>query len=223
MRLGVPRRVQDIVHRGTYAAGAISSTAEDLTTWLQALHGGKVLSSRSYAELIEPSKLADGTPTRYALGTSVAEDRHGLKYIGHNGGGFGFSSEVRWYPGAQLAVVVLTNSEPDEITMTAEDLAAAVIPVPPSSGPFVGDVSALAGTYKGAGPGGDRTMQVTQTAEGPGISVPGTPANPLVWVQNWTFRGRGGTLLTFRRTAHGGPATELEVDTAGDHFILRRQ
>jgi CubicO group peptidase (beta-lactamase class C family) len=223
MRIGVPRRVQDIVHTGTYAAGAICSTAEDMITWLQALHGGKVLPSRSYAELIAPSKLADGTPLRYSMGTSVAEDRRGLKYIGHNGGGFGFSSEARWYPDAQLAVVVLTNSEPDAITVTTEDLAAAVLPTSPSAGPFPGDISSLVGTYKGLGPGGDASIEVTQTLQGLAMSPRGAPANPLVWIEGWRFRGRGGTLLTFRRSANSGPATELEVDTAGDHFILVRQ
>ena len=37
-----PRRAAEIVHTGTYAAGAICSTAEDMIKWLQALHGGKV-------------------------------------------------------------------------------------------------------------------------------------------------------------------------------------
>jgi len=221
MKGGMSGRVPAIVHTGTYAAGALCSTAEDMITWLQALHGGKVLSPRSYAELIAPSKLADGTPLRYSLGTSVAEDRRGLKYIGHNGGGFGFSSEARWYPDAQLAVVVLTNSEPDAITVTTEDLAAAVVPVPPSAGPFSGDI-AFIGTYKGRGPGGDASIEVTQTPQGFAMSVRGGPANPLVWIEGWRFRGSGGTLLTFRRSANNGPATELEVDTAADHFILVR-
>jgi hypothetical protein len=55
------------------------------------------------------------------------------------------------------------------------------------------------------------------------MSARGALSNPLVWIEGWRFRGRGGTLLTFRRSANSGPATELEVDTAGDHFILVRQ
>jgi hypothetical protein len=43
---------------------------------------------------------------------AVREDSHGIKFIGHDGGGFGFSSQTRWYPDARMAVVVLTNSEP---------------------------------------------------------------------------------------------------------------
>src|SRR5206468_2316834 len=41
IRNGAASRVPDIVHTGTYAAGAICSTAGDMIMWLQALHGGK--------------------------------------------------------------------------------------------------------------------------------------------------------------------------------------
>ena len=78
------------MHTATYAAGAICSTAEDLITWLQALHGGKVLTPKSYVEMITPSTLNDGTTLRYSMGLVVGEDSRGLRYIGHDGGGFGF-------------------------------------------------------------------------------------------------------------------------------------
>lgn len=222
MRSGSPRRGPQIVHTGTYAAGALCSTAKDMITWLQALHGGKVLPPRSYAEMIAPSKLNDGTPLRYSLGTVVAEDRRGFRYIGHDGGGFGFSSQVRWYRDGQLTVVVLTNSEPDNITAVTEDLAAAVLPPPRPAGPFKGDASQLTGTYKGPGRGAGMVIDVTQTPEGVAFSFDGAAAELLPWVEGWTFR-RGGALLMFRRSGSSGPATELRFDTVGDHFILKRQ
>jgi D-alanyl-D-alanine carboxypeptidase len=222
MRSGMPRRGPDIVHTGTYAAGALCSTAKDMIRWLQALHGGKVLSPKSYAEMITPSKLNDGTPLCYSMGLLVGEDSHGLRYIGHGGGGFGFSSEARWYPHAKLAVVVLTNSEPDEITAVAEGLAAAVLPVPRPASPFTGDASLLVGKYKGLGHGGDIVVEVTQTQQGIAFSVKGAPAAALPWVEGWTFR-QDSSILTFRRSANSGPATELRYDTGGDHFILKRQ
>lgn len=222
MRSGIPRRGPQIVHTGTYAAGPICSTAEDMVRWLQALHGGKVLSPKSYAEMITPSKLNDGTSLRYSMGLTVAEDSRGFRYIGHNGGGFGFSSEARWYSDAQLAVVVLTNSEPDAITVATEDLAAAVLPAPRPASPFTGDASLLIGKYTGLGPGGDTVIEVTQTPAGIALSIRGGPAAPLSWVEDWTFR-RSSSLLTFRRSASGGPAPDLLFDTFGDHFILKRQ
>jgi hypothetical protein len=194
-----------------------------MLAWLRALHGGKVLTPRSYQEMIAPSQLDDGTPLRYGMGLTVAEDSRGLKYIGHNGGGFGFSSEARWYTDGPLAVVVLTNSEPDEVTMVAESLAAALLPVPPAPSPFTGDASLLAGTYRGIGQNGDLVVDVTQTPQGIAFSVEGRPAGgALIWVENWTFR-RNTVRLTFRRSGNSDPAAELRFDTGGDHFILKRQ
>ena len=144
------------------------------------------------------------------------------RFIGHGGGGFGFSSVTRWYPEAKLAVVVLTNSEPDEMTAVTERLAAAVLPAPRPAGPFTGDASLLVGSYKGPGRGKDMVIEVTQTPQGIAFSFDGAVAGPLPWVETWTFR-RGSSLLTFRRSTTSGPATELRFDTGGDHFILKRQ
>ena len=124
MRPGFPGRIAPVIHTATYAAGAICSTAEDMITWLQALHGGKVLTPKSYVELITPSTLNDGTTLRYSMGLFVGEDSRGLRQIGHDGGGFGFGAVANWYPDAQLAVVVLTNSEPTNIRVVSDDLAA---------------------------------------------------------------------------------------------------
>ena len=167
MRNGISRSSRDpIVHTATYAAGAICSTAEDLITWLQALHGGKVLTPKSYAEMITPSKLNDGTTLRYSMGLVVGEDSRGLRYIGHDGGGFGFSSQTRWYPDAQLAVVVLTNSEPDDIDRGGRRSRGRSAAAPPPVRPFTGDASLLVGTYKGPGRGGEMVIEVTQTPQG---------------------------------------------------------
>jgi len=221
IRNGAVRREPDIVHTATYAAGAICSTAGDMVTWLRALHGGKVLSSKSYAELITPAKLNDGTSLRYGMGTTVAEDSHGLRFIGHNGGGFGFSAEARWYPDAQLAVVVLTNSEPDAITVATEAIAAAVLPPPPAPGQLTGDPAPLVGKYKGPSHGGDMIVVVTQGPQGATFSINGQPAETLPWIERWTFRKRD-VLLSFRASANSNQADELRFDTGGDHFILKR-
>jgi hypothetical protein len=192
-----------------------------MITWLQALHGRKVLSPKSYAELIAPAKLNDGTSLRYGMGTVVAEDSHGHRYIGHNGGGFGFSSEARWYPDAQLAVVILTNSEPDAITVATEGIAAAVLPPPRAAGQFTGDPSQLLGKYKGPAHGGDMVVIVTPVPHGVVFSINGQPAETLPWVEGLTFRKRD-VLLTFRPDTASHQAAELRFDTGGDHFILKR-
>ena len=220
IRNGATTRVPDIVHTATYAAGAICSTVSDMITWLQALHGGKVLSPKSYAELIAPAKLNDGTSLRYGMGTTVGEDSHGLRYVGHNGGGFGYSSEARWYPDAQLAVVVLTNCEPDAITAATEGIAAAVLPPAHAIAQFTGDPSRLVGKYKGPGHGGDMLVVVSQSPQGLAVSIQGQPAETLAWLENLTFR-KGDALLSFRLGATSDRAAEVRFDTGGDHFILK--
>ena len=222
MRSGMPRRAPDIVHTGTYAAGAICSTAVDMVTWLQALHGGKVLTPRSYADMTSPTRLNDGTPTRYGMGIGVWTDRRGLREIGHDGGGFGFSSQAWWHPDSQLAMVLLTNSEPDNTNAITEALAADVLGPSRTAGPFMGDASELIGTYKGQGRGKEMVIGVSQAPEGLAVSVDGEPARALQWVEGWTFR-LPIPLLTFRRSGNSGPASELRFDTGGDHFILKRQ
>jgi CubicO group peptidase (beta-lactamase class C family) len=222
MRSGRPILVPPIVYTGAQGSGGICSTVEDVITWLKALHGGKVLTPKSYAEMIKPATLNDGTRLRYSMGLIVAEDANGSRFIGHGGGGFGFSSVTRWYPEAKLAVVVLTNSEPDEMTAVTERLAAAVLPAPRPPRSFQGDASLLVGSYKGRGGAKDMVIDVTQTPQGIAFSFDGVAAAPLPWVETWTFR-RGIELLTFRRSTTSGPATELRFDTGGDHFILKRQ
>ncbi len=168
-----------------------------------------------------PATLNDGTRLRYSMGLFVGEDSHGLKFVGHGGGGFGSSSQTGWYPDARMAVVVLTNSEPDDTTAVADNLAAAVLPPPPVR-PFTGDASLLVGTYKGPGRGRDMVVEATQTPQGIAFTIVGAAAGPLPWVESWTFR-RDAALLTFRKSANGGPAPELRFDTGGDRFILKRQ
>lgn len=222
MRNGVIRRAPSIVHTATYAAGAICSTAGDMVTWLQSLHGGKVMSPRSYEEMIAPYRLTDGTLVRYGMGLIVWNDSRGLKQIGHDGGGFGFSAQAWWHPDAQLAVVVLTNSEPDNTTAIVEALSAAVLPAGPAAADFTGDTSPLVGTYTGHRGRMEMAIAVTPSPDGLAASIDGGAAIPLTWIDGWTFRTLAPH-LTFRRDGNSGPASELRFDTGGDHIILKRR
>jgi len=218
------RRAPLNIHTWPFSAGSLCSTAGDMVTWLRALHGGKVLTPRSYAEMIAPSKLNDGTPLRYAMGLSVGADIRGLKMIGHGGGITGFVSEASWYPDAQMAVVVVMNSAgPISPAAIASELAGTVLPwTPPAAKAFVGDATPLVGKYSGPARGPDMTIEVTSTAQGIALSANGTPARPVQWVDAWTFR-QGNTFVTFKRGGPMGPATELRFDTGGGLFVLKRQ
>ena len=222
---GRVRRAPTNVHTWPFSAGSLCSTAGDLVTWLKALHGGKVLSPKSYAEMITPAKLNDGTVLGYGMGLAVAKDSRGLNAIGHGGGIAGFVTEATWYPDAQAAVVVLMNSngniDPGAI---AGELAAELLPwTRPTMKAFAGDAAPLLGTYKGPSRGRDMTIEVAQGAQGLTASTNGSPPRPLSWVEDWTFR-QGNAVLTFRRAGNNGPATELRFHGgAAAYLILKRQ
>lgn len=105
-----------------FAAGALYSTLDDLLVWQRALHGGQVLSERSYGQMIADHAPADtpserGRPRRVwgyglfvnALGRQVEpsfEDRQ----IYHTGSWAGFRNLMLWQPEEQVAVIVLSNN-----------------------------------------------------------------------------------------------------------------
>ena len=93
-----------------HAAGALVGSAEDLATWGQALHHGKVVSTASYARMITPTKLPDGTAAPYGFGLFLEAVR-GHDSIGHGGGIFGFSTDSLYFPKDDLFIAVLTNSD----------------------------------------------------------------------------------------------------------------
>lgn len=92
-----------------YSAGSLSSSAEDLLIWMQALHSGKVFSDPMYQSMISPGKLNDGTPVSYAKGL-VNFYNYGHKEISHGGAIAGFSSFMQYYPDDDLYIITLVNT-----------------------------------------------------------------------------------------------------------------
>lgn len=89
-----------------YAAGAITSTAQDLYRWSQALDGTKVLSAASKKLLFTPVK--DG----YAYGWTAFTAKMGPDTVAvqeHNGGINGFASYLVRVPKSQQVIVLLDN------------------------------------------------------------------------------------------------------------------
>lgn len=92
------------------AAGALVGDAEDLATWADALHNGKVVNAATYQAMITPTKTSDGKTASYGFGLEI-EDVRGEKAIGHNGGIFGFSTDSIYLPKQKLFVAVFANSD----------------------------------------------------------------------------------------------------------------
>ncbi|MDP5229769.1 MAG: beta-lactamase family protein [Cellulophaga sp.] len=92
-----------------YSAGSLESSTEDLLTWTQALHSGKVLSESMYQSMITPGQLNDGTPVSYAKALANFSN-YGHKEISHGGAIAGFSSFVQYYPDDDLYIITLINT-----------------------------------------------------------------------------------------------------------------
>jgi CubicO group peptidase (beta-lactamase class C family) len=224
MRPDAARRAPYFHYKWPYSAGSLCSSAGNMVAWLKALHGGKVLSPRSYAEMTSASRLADGTPIRYGMGVAVGDDIRGLRVIGHGGAIEGYTAYAGWYPQADLSVVVLMNSQgPVSPSALASELAGAVLPWQrPTTQAFTGDVSPLVGRYAGPSRGQEMQVEVTAAEGGIAIVAGGQPSPPLAWVEGWTFR-TGNTFLTFTREGDSGPATLLRFDQGGGYYMLKRR
>jgi CubicO group peptidase (beta-lactamase class C family) len=221
---GQVRRAPTNVHTWPFSAGSICSTAADMITWLKALHGGKVLSPKSYAEMTTPSKLNDGTVLGYGMGIGVGKDSRGLNFIGHGGSIGGFTAEATWYPDAQAAIVVLMNSNGNiDPGAVAGELAAELLPWQPAAlKQFSGDPTPLLGTYKGPSRGREMVLEVTKGPEGPLFSVNGSPPRPLPWTEGLKFR-QGGAVLSFLQNGNSGPATVVTFQAGAAYYVLKRQ
>jgi CubicO group peptidase (beta-lactamase class C family) len=226
---GAMQRAGSNNHTWPYSAGSLCSTAGDMVTWLKALHGGKVLSPASYAEMTSPGKLNDGTQIRYGMGLSVGRDVRGTRLIGHGGAIDGFLADASWYPDSSLAISVLINTAGGvNPSALASELAGAIIP-PTRFTPvaFTGEVAPLIGKYTGAARGGQMTVEIAASQPGgplQGItySVNGGPAQPISWVDGWKFR-TPTTSATFERSGAAGNATLLRWDGNGGYHMLKRQ
>ena len=227
---GMIRRAPVVAYTWVFTPGAVCSTAGDMVIWLKALHGGKVLSPKSYAEMTTPSTLSDGTALQYGLGIKVGEDYRGLKYIGHGGTAPGFRADATWYPDAQMAVVVLMNTSPASISPggVGGELARAVLPLPrPDFTYYPGNATELVGRYQYVAGGNQSpfSIEVAQTPTGLTFTREGAGrAERLPWAGGLKFYAQENVTLTFRRTnGDRGPVTELQRDDAGNLVILRKQ
>jgi CubicO group peptidase (beta-lactamase class C family) len=211
-------------HTWPYAAGSLCSTASDMTAWLAALHGGRILSAESYKAMTTGTSLADGTKTRYGFGVGVAP-LGGRAAIFHGGGINGFLSEADYYPESGLSVVVLLNTAgpvgPADLAQQIADAVLGAVPDRPMT--FTGDLSAFAGTYEGVGRG--RATTVTIAAEAgaltmKGAGAPTAPAQTLTYHGGDTF-GAKHTLVIFERD--GGRVTRLRLDAVMGHYPLKKK
>jgi CubicO group peptidase (beta-lactamase class C family) len=89
--------------------GAIVSTVDDMLRWTAHLRArDRFGSARTWAELTERPRYADGSLGTYALGLMIDAYR-GLPILHHSGGVIGGTAQMLTFPGAGLDVVILAN------------------------------------------------------------------------------------------------------------------
>jgi len=216
--MGTLIRARYLNHRWPYAAGSLCSTVRDLVKWNEALHHGKILQPASYAELITPSTLNDGTKLRYAKGLALVP-LAGHRAIWHDGGINGFISLNRWLPDDSLSVVVLWNSTGGDLDVGEAIVEAVLGKGADDTKAFDGDLSDFAGTYKGVGRG--QATEAVVAVAGSALTIKQGPEKPdtLHYIGNDTFRN-GSAVLTFDRV-NGKPAV-LRMDGGYGYYTLRK-
>jgi CubicO group peptidase (beta-lactamase class C family) len=85
-----------------HASGALYSTVEDLYLWDQALSAGKLISTKTLAEMRKPRQ------GNYGYGVFI-EDRFNLRRVSHSGDLPGFNGFIARYPEHNALVIVLSN------------------------------------------------------------------------------------------------------------------
>ena len=109
------------------------STAEDLVRFGLALLEPGLLSEEARRQMFAPVALADGTPTRYALGFQVL-DENGRRLLLQSGGGPGIASWLAIYPEERLVVALLSNATGAPLDATVRQVAQAFL-TPPAPAP----------------------------------------------------------------------------------------
>jgi D-alanyl-D-alanine carboxypeptidase len=92
-----------------FAAGAICSTAYDLTRWSRDLEMGLVVSPQSYAAMTTPVRLTSGATVPYGFGLALTPTA-GHRSVWHDGSILGYTSDLARLPDDDLTIAVLLNA-----------------------------------------------------------------------------------------------------------------
>jgi len=103
-----------------YAAGGLRSTLDDLGNWHSAYIEDRIVSAKIRKLATSPG-LGD-----YGLGWQALK-MFGRSMYNHTGGIDGFASHLAYYPGEELLVIVLSNSDHEDTKATACDIAALIL------------------------------------------------------------------------------------------------
>ena len=114
-------------------AGALVTTADDLSRWAEALYGGHVLPAPTLARMLDFG-LTIGLRPRWPYGLGVQRVTL-LRQVawGHSGLLSGFHAAMRYFPATGATIVVLTNADATNPDTLASGLLGALGPLPSAS------------------------------------------------------------------------------------------
>lgn len=98
--------------------GRVSSTAEDLLKWDQALYTQKLVKKETLEEAFAPTKLIDGTRSYYGFGWEVEPKSPFGKMVMHTGDNPGYQTIIVRFIEENKTIIVLNNNyHPDKIKL----------------------------------------------------------------------------------------------------------
>jgi CubicO group peptidase (beta-lactamase class C family) len=104
-----------------WAAGGIISTKEDMLKWNEAIREGTILPLNEIRQMMQPSKLKDGSMSDYGLGFELM-NTPSMKLVGNNGVGIGFNTSNLQFVNDGLTILVLSNTTNSNSTLIAKNI-----------------------------------------------------------------------------------------------------
>ena len=214
------------------AAGAINSNARDMAEWLRlmlgggALDGKRLVSERSFAELLKPQIKVAGNIS-YGLGWFL-RDWHGHKVAEHGGNIDGFNAQVALMPDQHLGFVMLTNVSASVLPAAAmEAVWSNLVGNPDEKNQAAAGGPALkmeeeAGNYLLAE--ANVTMAVAVKDGKLTMTVPGQPTYTLepVGGRRYKLAEVPGFYATFRPAKDSPKEAEMYLEQPQGNFVLKR-
>lgn len=214
------------------AAGAINSNARDMAEWLRLMLGGGVLdgkrlvSERSFAELLKPQMKVAGNIS-YGLGWFL-RDWHGHRVAEHGGNIDGFNAQVALMPDQRLGFVMLTNVSASVLPAAAmESVWSNLVGNPDERkqaaavGPAL-KIEEEVGSYLLA----EANIRMAIAAKDGKLtmSVPGQPTYTLepVGGRRYKLAEVPGFYATFRPVKDNPKETEMYLEQPQGNFVLKR-
>jgi CubicO group peptidase (beta-lactamase class C family) len=107
-----------------YSAGGLYSTVEDLYRWNRSFYTEELISQELIDKIFAPSVSTPYFPyappydeVSYGYGWFIGE-RLGHRAAGHGGTYNGFRALIEHYPDDEIAIIILSNLESSDITVT---------------------------------------------------------------------------------------------------------